>query len=94
MKILAIGISHIQNYTPQKFVCSNMGNNYGIVTDHYPIVCNHENLRLHTTTGGHGGLLHGTRYCIEHVSLSAHPPLSISHDGLQYGRPVGLYTLH
>ena len=49
---------------------------------------------MHTTTGGHGSILHGTRYCNEHVSLSAHPPLSISHDGSQYGRPVGSCTLH
>jgi len=47
----------------------------------------------HFTTGGQGALTHVT-FSSEHVSLSAHPPLSRSHDGSQNASPVGLNTLH
>ena len=47
----------------------------------------------HSTTGGHGAPAHVT-FLSEHVSLSAHPPLSRSHDGSQNGSPVGSYILH
>ena len=63
-------------------------------------ICNsdHTHIRLiiyllQSTTGGHGALKHVTLRS-EHICPARHPPLSMRHDGSQYGVPVGSSTLH